>query len=198
MKKQIIHVLVLCIGMLCNAQSDKDLKKWYSTVELETVFVNKLEYNYGLGHTGHEDDIADNGFKLKSFGVQFAYNYLVFKNLSIGVLGGFQTLADPNLFMLKLGGVLKFYFVDRDNIYIYIQGTPLISLNKDQFKKGFGGRFGMGLPIYRNDNFNITTNIFAEMNQLDLKGAKPIYENGFEEPLDLIMRSWGISFGIQF
>lgn len=121
-----------------------------------------------------------------------------FKKLSIGALGGIQSIANPDLFMLKLGGVLKFYFVDRDNVYMYLQGTPLISLNKDQFKNGFSGRIGLGFPAYRNKRFNATVNIFAEHIDLNMRGAKSILEGGFDTPLDLTLSTWGISLGAQF
>lgn len=193
-------IIIFCVIAIkiSIAQEGRNEPKWYSTASFDFVFVDKLEYNYGLGNTGIEDDIEDKEFKLKSFAAQYSYHYALFNKLSIGAITGLQTLTDPNILMLKLGGVLKLYFVDRDNVYAYLQGTPLISLNKDQFKKGFGGRIGMGLPVYRHDNFKIAARVFGELNKFDLKGAKPIYENGLEEPLDLTMRSWGISFEIQF
>ena len=198
MKNTILMLIFLCITLTSNAQSGKLENKWYSTAEIEFIFPYKYTYSYFVGNKIIFNNF-DNVFSLKSFGAQYTYNYTFFSKLSVGALAGIQALSEPsNFLMIKVGGILKYFFVDRDNIFIYTQMAHVFSTNKSQFKKGGNGRLGIGLPIFKRDGFNITTNVFVEHNSLDLDGAKPIYSIEDEVPTGLVTSSFGISFGVQF
>ena len=198
MKRTLLILLFLSITLVSNAQKDKLDNKWYSTAEIEFIFPYKYYYSYFVGNRIIFNDY-DNIFSLKSFGAQYTYNYTFFSKLSVGALAGIQALSEPsNFLMIKVGGILKYFFVDRDNIFIYTQMAHVFSTNKSQFKKGGNGRLGIGLPIFKRDGFNITTNVFVEHNSLDLDGAKPIYSIEDEVPTGLVTSSFGISFGVQF
>jgi hypothetical protein len=196
MKKTILMLLFLSFVTVSTAQNSK----FYSTAEIDFVFPKNLDYDYsGVGRGGSNTDITKSGFLLTSFGAQYTYNYLLFSKFSVGALGGFQTFSDPDFSMLKIGGIMKFFFVDVDNVYTYIQVARAISLNKDQFKDGTGGRFGIGFPVLKWDNLAINTNVFVEHTQLDLEGAKPLLNYINEKPSNLSYRkTLGISFGVQF
>ena len=60
------------------------------------------------------------------------------------------------------------------------------------------GRLGLGFPVYKTANYNINTNIFGEHTLLRLDGAEPLYGLEDEVPMDLVISSFGVSFGIQF
>lgn len=204
-KTRLMKIIILTIVFLITtyfsyAQSGKLENKWYSTAEVDFVFPNKFRYDYSTERGGTDDELEPDGFLLKSFGAQYTYNYIFFKKLSVGALAGVQTLSYPkDYFMLKVGGIIKFFFAGRNNVYIYTQVAHNFSTDNSKFKKGGSGRFGIGLPVFKRDNFNITTNIFAQRISLDLEGADPIYEFEGEVPMRLTMEgSFGISFGIQF
>ena len=198
MKNTILILILLCITLTSNAQSSKLENKWYSTAEVEFIFPYKYSYSYFIGNRIIFNDY-DDVFSLKSFGAQYTYNYTFFSKLSVGALVGVQTLSEPsNFFMIKVGGILKYFFVGRDNVYIYTQMAHVFSADKSKFKKGGNGRLGIGLPVFKRDGFNITTNVFIEHNSLDLDGAKPLYDIEEEVPSRVVNSSFGISFGVQF
>ena len=106
--------------------------KWDTSIELDFVFPNQKDYFYNDSDNRiFNTDLNDSGFLLSSFGLQGNYNYYLFRKLSVGVLGGIQTETKQNFIMLKLGGILRYYFVDRDNVYIYLQNANNFSLNTE-------------------------------------------------------------------
>ncbi len=200
MKTIILTIVLLITTYFSYAQSGKLENKWYSTAEVDFVFPNNFLYSYGTERGGTSDEFSPSGFLLKSFGAQYTYNYIFLKKLSVGALAGVQTYSYPkDFFMLKVGGIIKYFFAGRDNVYIYTQAAHFFSIDKSQFKKGGSLRLGIGLPVFKRDNYNITTNVFAEHNNLDLNGADPLLGLEGEEPDALTIKgSFGISFGIQF
>ncbi|QDH80976.1 hypothetical protein FKX85_18770 [Echinicola soli] len=192
MKLFIISILIFCSG--CTYAQDR----WISNIELDLVFPNKKHYLYFDGRKNYDVELKDHGFLLKSFGVHGDYNYLLFKKLSIGVLGGFQTLSDPDYVMLKLGGILRYYFVDPNNVYVYLQDAHNFTLDKDKFKSGNNFRLGLGFPFLKRDRFNLNANIFFEQNYFKLDGTKPLLGYANEDPTRLSVKSYGISFGVKF
>jgi hypothetical protein len=201
MKKTILLIAFLSITLLSNAQIGKLENNWYSTFDAEFIFAYKYRYSYHIedSYVTIIDENSLSGFLLNSFGAQYTYNYTFFSKLSIGALAAVQSLSKPStIFMIKAGGILKFFFVNRDNVYIYTQLAHVFSLDKSQFTKGGNGRLGLGMPIYRTSKLNVNINIFAEHTSLKLDDADPIYGIEDEVPLSLTIRSFGISFGIQF
>lgn len=170
--------------------------KWFSNGDLEFIIPNKVEYDYRYTDQPgiHIDEITNS--KL-AFGISYSYNYAVFKKLSVGVLTGFQVHSRPDLSMLKLGGTIKYFFVDTDKAYVYL--NPFVydfSLNKNQFKRGGNTRIGIGFPISKQESYNINLSVFYEVNDLSLKGSKSLYDT--EIPQNIIFRSFGFSIGAKF
>lgn len=193
MKNKIVLVAVIIVSF------GYSQSKWDSSFELDFVFPNSKDYFYNDSNKRIIDtELMDSGFLLNSFGVQANYNYYIFKKLSIGVLSGFQTLSKPSFSMIKLGGVLRYYFVDRNNVYVYLQDANNFTLNKKKFKNGNNLRLGLGFPIIKNDKFNIVGNIFFEQNYFKLDDARPLLNLDDEIPRSLTVKSFGISFGIKF
>lgn len=123
---------------------------------------------------------------------------MVFKKLSLGLSTGYKNYNNPDLSMLELGGITKYFFVDSNNVFAFVSITNEISLNKSQFKSGTNARIGIGLPILRKDKFNINLNLFKEQNFLRLDGAEPLFNFDQEKLSGLIYKSWGLSAGIKF
>ncbi len=135
---------------------------------------------------------------LSSFGLQGNYNYFLFKKLSLGILGGFQTETQQNFTMFKLGGILRYYFVDRDNVYVYLQNANNFSLDTNRFKSGNNLRLGLGLPIMKRELYSLTSNLFFEQNYFKLDNAKPLLGFSGERPRSLTVQSIGVSLGVKF
>ena len=198
MKKIQLLLLCLAITTLSLAQNTKPESKWFSTAEIDFIFPNKMSYSYHIGYIGSDDEITPQGFLLKSFGVQYIQNYSLFSKLSLGALGGVQTLNDPKYVMVKVGGVLKYFFIDKNSVYLYTQISHVFSVDKSNFKKGGNLSLGLGFPVFKRDKFNINTNVFAEKVSLDLEGSDPFYGLEDEYPGRFVFSSFGISFGVQF
>jgi hypothetical protein len=194
MKNLFLFVLVF-ISSLGYSQ-DKVLKRWYSTADIEFINPNKVEYlNYPYKDDG-TFNINENLNPNPTFGILYSINYNIFKKLSLGAATGLQSMNKPNYSMLKLGGIIKYFFADNDNVYVYLDMDHEFSLNKKQFKEGFNTRVGIGFPIMKRDSFNLNINVFYEVNQLDLEGSKPLIDT--ETPESIIFRSYGASVGIKF
>ena len=194
MKKQIFIVfLTLCCGLIYSQE------KWVASIELDFIFPNKKDYFYNDSENKIFDtEIEDSGFLLNSFGLQGNYNYFLFKKLSIGILGGFQVQSKLDYSMLKLGGILRYYFVDRENVFIYLQDANNFTLNKEKFKSGNNFRLGLGVPFIKRSNFNIIGNLFFEQNYFRLDGSEPLLGLLDERPRSLTVKSYGISLGVKF
>jgi len=193
MKKYLILITILFYV------SSYSQSKWISTVELDFVFPNKKDYFYNDSTNRIFDtELRDDGFLLNSFGIQADYNYMLLKKISIGALVGFQTQSKPDYSMLKLGGILKYYFIDSDNSYLFLQDANNFSLNKNKFKTGNNLRLGIGFPFFKKKEFNINGNFFFEQNFFRLDGTNPLLNLADERPRTLTVKSFGISLGIKF
>mgnify|MGYP001045013334 FL=1 len=193
MKLYLTTILIFCF-VCVHSQS-----KWETSIELDFIFPNKKDYFYNdSSNRIKEAEIKDDGFLLNSFGIQASYNYFLFKKMSIGIVGGMQTKSNPKLSLIKLGGILRFYFVDRDNVYIYLQDANNFTLNKEKFKSGNNLRLGLGFPIKKRGNFDIVGNLFFEQNYFKLDGSKPLLNLTDEIPRSLTVKSFGVSLGLKF
>jgi hypothetical protein len=198
--KKLIILILLSICSFGYAQ-DKVVKKWYSNADFELIFHNKAEYSYSyIGFDNQKYTIWDEELNAKSpaFGITYSYNYMVFKKISLGVLTGYKSYSKPDFSIIELGGVLKYFFVDTNNVFIYSSLSNEISLNKDHFKSGTNARIGIGFPLVRERKFNINLNLFAEQNFLRLNGAQPLFNYNKEKPGDVVYKSYGVSAGIKF
>ncbi len=166
--------------------------KWFSTVELDFIVPNEIEYSYFLEHytSSHIESKT-------SFALQYAINYKLFDKLSVGALTGIQQQYGANFFMYKIGTNVKYYFVDSDNVYTYLQYAGNFTVDKNKFKNGNNLRLGIGFPVMKRNSFNLNLNIFYDINHFNLSGSKPLMF-GNETPKSIFFRSYGISFGIKF
>ena len=154
MKNKIVIIIVLLI--YSNVFCQEKIKKLYSSIDIEFINPNKVEYYYGLyspeykAIIGGQNKIENTG---SSFGISYSIHYNVFKKLSLGAITGFQNQNNPDFRMLKLGGSINYFFVDNNNIYAYLNITNNFTLDKTQFKTGTNVRIGIGFPIMKREKF---------------------------------------------
>ena len=196
MKNKIVIIIFLLI--YSNVFCQEKIKKLYSSIDIEFINPNKVEYYYGLyspeykAIIGGQNKIENTG---SSFGISYSIHYNVFKKLSLGAITGFQNQNNPDFRMLKLGGSINYFFVDNNNIYAYLNITNNFTLDKTQFKTGTNVRIGIGFPIMKREKFNLNVNLFYETNDLILEGTKPLFNS--EIPDNIIFRSYGLGLGIK-
>ena len=193
-------VIALAIFIYCSGYSqDKTPSKWYSTADLEFIVPHKLEYDYSTFSTDYNAYVGTRsnikGFG-SSFGVSYSINYQIFNKLSFGMVTGFQNQRSPDYAIYKLGGRLRYFFVDNNNVYVYLEDSNVFSSNKNQFKSGNNARLGIGFPVLKRQKINLNVNVFAEQNFLRLEGSKPLFTD--EKPKTSVFKSYGISLGIKF
>lgn len=186
------------ISKTVKSNKDKLDKIWFSTAELEFIVSSDVEYNYGnLDNNGIL--ISGNSLKINekvAYGVLYSINYPILNKLTLGAVGGFQHQIQPKITSLKIGGILRYHFLDYDNVNIYTMTAYNISL-KDYIKSGMGNvRFGLSFPIKKLDSFNLNLNLFWDYNFYNAK--KPIFYGVNEKPGDFTYRAYGISLGLKF
>lgn len=199
--KRIIHskALLFILPLVFGINSMFAQSKWSKSAQVDLVFPGKSEYFYkNSENVFYDEDYEYDGFLLRSFGLQLDVNYFLFKKLSIGALGGFQTQLKPNYSFLKLGGVLKYYFVNKDEVYVYLLDANNFSLNSDKFNKGNNFRLGLGVPFSQKKSYNMVVHLFFEQNVFRLDGSKPLLGVPNEIPKSLTVKSFGVSFGVNF
>ena len=181
-----------------NRSKDKLDKFWFSTRELEFIVSNDVVYNHGnLDNNGKL--VSGNSIKLNekvSYGVLYSINYPILNKLTLGVVGGFQHQILPKITSLKIGGILRYYFVDYENVNLYTLTAYNISL-KDYINSGMANlRFGLTFPIKKLESINLTLNLFWDYNFYNAR--KPIFYGINEKPGDFTYRAYGISLGMKF
>lgn len=181
-----------------NTSTKKLNKFWFSTGEIEFIVSNDVEYNYGtLDNNGNL--VSGKSLKVNekvSYGALYSINYPILNKLTLGAVGGFQYQIQPKVTSLKIGGVLRYHFVDYENVNIYTLTAYNISL-KDDIKSGIGNiRLGLFFPIKKLDDFSINLNLFWDYNFYRVK--KPIFFGVNEKPGELIYRAYGVSLGVRF
>lgn len=168
-------------------------EKWFSNVEIDFIIPRKIEYNYSFNNVGTEINLDPKA----AFGLQYSINYKLLDKLSIGGLGGIQYQNGADFFMYKIGSNIKYYFVDDDNIYAYLQYSGNFTVDRNKFKKGNNLRAGLGIPFMKRDNLNLYLNAFYDINHFDLSDSKPLIF-GNETPESLFFRSLGLGLGVKF
>lgn len=186
------------VSKTANTSKDKLDKIWFSTAELELIVSNDVEYNYGsLDSNGNL--ISGNSLKINekiAYGTLYSINYPIFNKLTLGAVGGFQHQIEPKISSLKIGGILRYHFLDYDNVNIYTMTAYNISV-KDYIKSGMGNiRFGLSFPIKKLDSFNLNLNLFWDYNFY--KAKKPFFYGVNEKPGDFTYRAYGVSLGLKF
>lgn len=185
--------LFLSIALFFIFISGYSQDKWFSSAEFDFIVPSKIEYNYYFNNVGTEINLDSK----PSFAFNYSFNYQLFNKLSAGLLIGIQQQGGAKFFMYKLGSNIKYYFVDSDNVYTYLQYAHNFTVDKDKFNFGDNVRIGIGFPVMKRNAFNLTLNIFYDINGFDLSGSNPLIF-GNETPESIYFRSYGLSLGVKF
>lgn len=188
-----MNKLFLIIPFLFIHLNGYSQNKWYSTTELDFIVPSETEYGYSANNAYTEINLASK----TSFALVYSINYQIFNRFSAGLLTGIQQQSGAKFFMYKLGSNIKYYFVDSDNVYTYLQYAHNFTIDKDKFNFGDNVRIGIGFPLMKRDTFNLNLNIFYDINSFDLSGSNPlVFDN--VKPSSIYFRSYGISLGVKF
>jgi hypothetical protein len=205
MKKNIIICCCLYLVNNCGYSQKKDSdSRWYFTADVESIVHNKVEYDYLGGYDGNLNYVYGETVLLKptpmAFGLTGTINYKIFNRFSLGLATGLKRYNKPNFSMVELGVILKYFFSEDFGLYAYGSLTSESSLIKNQFNSGSNARFGMGIPIVRNESYDINLSFFKEQNFLRLDKSRPLLGDiAIENPSTLIYRgSYGMGIGISF
>lgn len=185
-----LFLLLLLVCTFGYAQ-DNTSSRWYHTAELDFIFIKDSEYQY----RNNQRKVVENLNSVFSFGIIYSFNYqLIAHKLSIGPIVGTQFHFNPELSMIKIGANTKFFFIDQESVYLYLQLAHDISLNTEKFNEGTNGRIGLGIPIADCGDQSLNLGIFAEQNFLLLDNPETIIP--FESTI--IFKSYGFNLVMKF
>jgi len=194
MKKQIFILLVILSTSLF-AQN-----KYYLEANIDIAAPQSKNYFYNNADNSiNYVSIKEQGWLLNNYGVNFSYNYLILKRLSIGTLTGIYSDSKQKFSHLRLGGLVRYFFIKDKNYNINIKLGENITFDKKKFNNGVNFKIGIGIPIYTFKERNkIIFDLFWEQNYYELDGSNKLIGLNDEIPRTLTVHSLGISFNVMF
>lgn len=201
--KRILTISLIVISF-CIYSQNQTSKEWFSNIEIEYGENFEVNYNYALDDDKVIDELYNKNIFRKehkldnrnSFGLIYNINYPIFNKLTLGAIGGFQFQAQQKISALKLGGILRYHFVNYESININLMTAYNLALSKNIGSKMGNVRFGLQFPIVKMNDFNLNLNFFYDVNFYSYKGK---YINEINENSgDLTFKSTGLSFGFLF
>lgn len=181
-----------------NSSQDKLAKHFFSNIEVEFGVNYEVRYDYSrfdsndnlLGGASTELDNE------ASYGILYSLNYPIFNKLTLGAVGGIQHQVQQEITALKLGGILRYHFVNYESVNINLMTAYNVALSENIDSEMANVRLGLQFPVARTDDFNLNLNVFGDYNYYIYN--TPILNEANEEPRNILFRSYGISLGIQF
>ena len=181
-----------------SSNQDKLTKRWFSNIEVEFAVNNEVRYDYSR-YDNNDNLIGGSSAELDnkaSYGILYNLNYPIFNKLTLGAVGGFQHQVQQKISALKIGGILRYHFVNYESVNINLMTAYNIALSDNIESEMANVRLGLQFPVTKTDNFNINLNVFGDFN--DYTFNKPILNERNERPSSILFRSYGLSLGIQF
>ncbi|MBA6151568.1 hypothetical protein [Gelidibacter maritimus] len=213
--KKILTLLTLWIPVLMVSQNPFDLlnagksifqnsipdqipKAWFSNVEIEFGVNSQVEYDYAL-YDRNDKLVSGMGINLErkvSYGILYSINYPVLNKLTIGAMSGVQYQSQQKISALKIGGILRYHFINYESVNINLMTAYNIALSNNIESQMGNIRLGLQFPITKTDAFNLNLNVFGDYNYYVVR--EKILNELYESPRTLIFRSYGFSLGLQF
>lgn len=181
-----------------NSNPDQIPKAWFSNVEIEFGVNSQVEYDYAL-YDRNDKLVSGMGINLErkvSYGILYSINYPVLNKLTIGAISGFQYQSQQKISALKIGGILRYHFINYESVNINLMTAYNIALSNNIESQMGNIRLGLQFPITKTDVFNLNLNLFGDYNYYVVR--EKILNELYESPSTLIFRSYGFSLGLQF
>lgn len=191
---------LLNVGRGISQSTNQDMlaKRWFSNIEVEFGVNYEVRYDYSR-YDNNENLLGGSSAELDNkatYGILYSLNYPIFNKLTIGAVGGFQHQVQQKISALKLGGILRYHFINYESVNINLMTAYNVALSDNIESEMANVRLGLQFPITKTDDFNLNLNVFGDYNYYIYN--EPILNEINERPSDLIFRSYGISLGIQF
>lgn len=184
-------------GISQTSSQDKLAKRWFSNVEIEFGVNYEVRYDYsrydGNELLGGGSTELDNE---ASYGVLYNINYPIFNKFSVGAVAGYQHQVQQKISALKLGGILRYHFINYESVNINLMTAYNVALSDNIESDMANVRLGLQFPITRTDDFNLNLNVFGDYNYYIF--TESILPELNERPSSILFRSYGISLGILF
>lgn len=185
-------------GISQSSNQDKLTKHWFSNIEIEFGVSNEVRYDYSL-YDNNDNLLGGRSTELDnkaSYGILYSINYPIFNKLTVGAVGGFQYQAQQKISALKLGGIVRYHFVNYESVNINLMTAYNVALSDNIESDMANVRLGLQFPITKSEGFNLNLNVFGDYNYYIYK--EPILNEIKESPSNILFRSFGISLGILF
>jgi len=194
MKKQIFLLFVIT-SLSAFAQ-----KKSYLEAGIDISAPQTKNYFYNNADNSiNYVSIKEQGWLLNNYGLNFSYNYLLFKRLSIGTLSGVYSDSKQKFSHLRLGGVVRYFFIKDKNYNFNLKLGKNITFDKKKFNNGVNFKISFGIPVYTLKERNkILLDLFWEQNYYELDGSNKLLNLNDEIPRTLTVHSRGISLNVMF
>src|SRR5690606_19063404 len=169
-----------------------------SNIEVEFGVNNEVRYSYSE-YDSRDNLLGGRSADLEnkvSYGLLYNINYPVFNKFTVGAVGGFQHQAQQSISALKIGGILRYHFVNYESVNINLMTAYNIALSDNIGSEMANVRLGLQFPVARTDDFNINLNGFWDFNDYVFKES--VFKEPGERPGGMLFRSYGVSLGIQF
>jgi len=193
MKKQLFILLgFISLSLFAQKKSYLEANLDISAPQTKAYFFNYEDNTINYVH------IVDQGWLLNNYGVNFSYNYLLLKRLSVGTISGLYSDSKQKFSHLRLGGVIRYFYIKEKNYNFNFKLGENISFDKKKFKNGVNLKIGFGIPVYKFNNKQLMLDLFWEQNYYVLDGANKLLGLNDVIPRTLIVHSYGISFNVMF
>ncbi len=193
--KAILFTLLIIITLSSSAQ-----KTGYFEINLDLSAPQSKDYFYNQSDNSINNiQINEQGWLLNNYGINLSYNLLILKRLSIGTLSGFYSDTKQNFSHIRLGGLVRYFYVNNHEHNINIKLGENFSLDKAKFNSGVNSKIALGFSLFKVKNQKpIMLDIFWEQNYYELEGANKLLNLSDETPRTLTVHSYGLSLGILF
>lgn len=186
-----IFLIPMFIGCFLMTYGQESPKKWVSSVFIDAMVNNKINYSYHDLDRWQEKSLTGKGE------IELAYNfdYKFSRRLSIGALASYTHINEPAFSSLKIGSALKFFYVKEKNYYLTFQYGYHIPFNRDRFREGHQIKIGQYFDITRISNSRLLLGFFYNYDFFYLE--KPLFIPT-NKGTSILFHSYGMSLGIKF
>jgi len=188
------HIKLLFVFFFVNTflYSQEVKEKWVSSVYVDLNSTYESRYTYGTSVY----------YPSYSGSIELAYNldYKIFKRLSFGGLVSLNRFLTPKISSLKIGGAIKYYYVQDKYHFITIHMASHFPLNSERFKRGHQLRLGQFFDLSNLLGKRLLLGLYYNLDKLNLENSSPLLD-GLSKNVSystLLTDSWGVSLGLKF